>query len=105
MSSTAAFYAIQPFTPQNEVLYNLDEAAHLARLPRHFVVVCWKHGLISPQVDSTYGGLFFDCASIRSLQRIGYLHGECGVNLTGIKIILELMDEVERLRGEHTTSF
>jgi hypothetical protein len=99
MRSRVALYAIQPFTPHEGVLYNLDEAAHLARLPRHFVVVCWKHGLISPQVDSTYGGLFFDLASVRGLQRIGYLHGECGINLTGIKIILELMEKIERLRG------
>lgn len=91
-------YAIQPFAPNEETLYNLDEAAHLAGLPRQFVIVCWKHGLISPQVDAAYGGLFFDYAGVRALQRIGYLHGECGVNLTGIKIIMELMDEIERLK-------
>jgi DNA-binding transcriptional MerR regulator len=99
MNSLIAIHALQPFALDQEAVYTLDEAAHLSNLPRHFVVVCWKHGLIAPRVDSAYGGLFFDYAAIRMLQRIGYLHGDCGVNLTGIKIIIELMDEVERLRG------
>jgi DNA-binding transcriptional MerR regulator len=99
MSTTIAFHAIQPFTPHADVLYNLDEAAHLAGIPRHFLVVCCKHGLVSPHVDSTYGALLFDLDGIRALQRIGYLYCDCGVNLTGIKIIVELMDEMERLRG------
>jgi DNA-binding transcriptional MerR regulator len=101
MSSMMTMFAVQPFTPDEHAIYNLDEAAHLATLPRHFVLVCCKHGLVAPIVDSAYGGLFFDYPAIRTLQRIGYLRRDCGVNLPGIKIIVELMDEIERLRTAH----
>lgn len=101
MNSTVTLFAVQPFAPDEHTLYSLDEAAHLSTLPRHFVLVCCKHGLIAPIVDSAYGGFFFDTPAIRTLQRIGYLRRDCGVNLTGIKIIVELMDEIERLRAAH----
>jgi DNA-binding transcriptional MerR regulator len=93
------YYAVQTFTPAEEGFYNVDEAAHLAGIPRHFVAVCCKHGLVVPQIDSRYGGLLFDSDDIRTLQRIAYLHEERGVNLTGVQIILELMEEIERLKG------
>ncbi len=99
MTPALEYYAVQTFAPADEGFYSLDEAAHLAGLPRHFVAVCCKHGLATPKVDASYGGLFFNAHDIASLRRIAYLHGERGVNLTGIKIILELMDEIERLQG------
>lgn len=91
------FYALQPFAPDPHALLPLDAVAHLARLPRHFVLVCCKRGLVAPWVDPDYGGYFFDAAALRALQRIAYLHAECGVNMTGIRIILQLAREVERL--------
>ena len=92
-------HALQPFVPDPNALVPLDTAAHLASMPRHFVLVCCKRGFVMPSIDRDYGGYFFDSAAIRTLQRITYLHGECGINLTGIQIILQLMDEVRRLRG------
>lgn len=99
MQTSLEFCTIQPFTPVEDAFYGLDDAAHLAGLPRHFVIVCCKHGLVSPRVDAAYGGLYFSVPDIRLLRRIGYLHGECGINLVGIRIILDLTDEIERLRG------
>jgi hypothetical protein len=32
------------------------------------------------------------------LQRVDYLYRDCGINFTGIRIIVGLMEEVERLR-------
>ena len=68
-------------------------------MPRHVVLVCCKHGLVSPIIDPEYGGFFFDATSIRTLQQIQYLRSDCGINFAGIQIILELMNEVERLRA------
>ena len=93
-------YALQPFVPDPNAIVPLDTAAHLARMPRHFVLVCCKRGLVTPSIDPDYGGYFFDAAAVRTLQRITYLHGECGINLTGIRIILQLMDEVGRLHTD-----
>ena len=99
-----SFRTLQRFTLNPEVDYSIDDAAHLARVPRHLILVCCKHGLISPHIDPVDGRYLFDEAGIRTLQRIGYLHTDCGVNLTGIRIILGLMDEMERLKAEQAES-
>jgi DNA-binding transcriptional MerR regulator len=99
-------YALQRFAPDPSAVYPLDLAAHLAQMPRHAVLVCCKRGLISAVVDPVYGGYSFNVATIRTLQRIGYLRTDCGVNLAGIEIILQLLNEVEQLRGpEHVNNF
>jgi hypothetical protein len=92
-------YALQPFVPDPSAIVPLDTAAHLARVSRHFVLVCCKRGFVTPSIDPDYGGYFFDAAAVRTLQSITFLHGKCGINLTGIRIILQLMDEIGRLRG------
>ena len=91
-------YAVQRFAPAPDTIYPIDIAAHLARMPRDVILVCCKHGLISPRIDPEYGGFFFDAEAIRTLEQIEYLRSGCGVNFAGIQIILELMNEVERLQ-------
>jgi DNA-binding transcriptional MerR regulator len=91
--------AVQLFAPDPEALYSIDVAAHLARMPRHVVLVCCRRGLITPQLDPNYGGFYFDPDAIRMLQRIEYLRSACGVNFAGIQLILHLMTEVEQLRA------
>ncbi|HKB91166.1 MAG TPA: chaperone modulator CbpM [Opitutaceae bacterium] len=95
----AHVYALQPFTPNTKAVYPLDIAAHLARMPRHRVLMCYKRGLISPRIDPTYGGYSFDVSTIRTLQHIEYLCTHLGVNFSGIRIILDLMKELEQLRA------
>lgn len=101
MSTKTEFHvhALQPFVPAPNAIVPLDTAARLARMPRHFVLVCCKRGLVIPSIDPDYGGYFFDAAAIETLQQITYLHGERGINLAGVRIILQLMDEIGRLRG------
>jgi len=97
-TETISDTALQPFTPEANAFFPIDVAAHLAHMPRHRILVCCKRGIISPHIDPDYGRYSFDLATIRLLQRIEYLHTGCGVNFTGIQIILSLVDEVERIR-------
>ena len=92
------FHSLQQFRPDPEADYPIDVIAHLADVPRHLVLMACRHHLIVPQIDPVYGGLRFDATAIGTLRRISYLHDECEINFTGIRIILGLMDEVERLR-------
>lgn len=91
--------SLQPFTPDPETAYPIDTIAHLAHVPRHTVLLCCRHRLIEPQIDPIYGGYCFAAGTIQILKRVDYLHRECGINFSGIRIILGLMDEVERLRA------
>jgi hypothetical protein len=92
------FRAVQRFVPDPEAIHSIDSAARLAGVPRHWILVYCRHGLVTPMIDPAYGGFYFDADNIRSLERIHYLHADCEINFAGIRIILRLMDEVERLR-------
>ncbi|MDB6128339.1 MAG: MerR family transcriptional regulator [Verrucomicrobia bacterium] len=94
----ATHFFVQPYALEPEKLYPVDLAAHLARMPRHFLLVCCRRGLVAPHVGDAYGGLYFDDMDIRRLQRIQYLHKACGVNLAGIEIIMQLSGLVEEQR-------
>lgn len=94
-----ALHALQRFSPDPDSVYSIDMAAHLAGLPRHDVLVCCKQGLVSPRVDPEFGGFYFDEPTLRTLRQIAYLRVDCGINFAGIRIILGLMEEVERLQA------
>jgi hypothetical protein len=94
-----AVFSLQPFVPDPGTFYPLDTAAHLARMPRHVVLVCCRRGLVTPHIDPNFGALSFDLDGIRTLQRIEYLRTGRGANLAGIEIILRLMAELQELRA------
>jgi len=91
---------LQAYEPNPQIVYSIDAVQQLLHVPRRRIVVYYKHGLISPVVDPECGGYFFNDEAIRALRRIEYLHEKQGVNLTGIKIILDLMKELESLQDE-----
>ncbi|MGH7959381.1 MAG: chaperone modulator CbpM [Opitutaceae bacterium] len=92
-------FSLQRFTPEPDAIYPIDTIAHLAGVPRHTVLLCCRHHLISPHEDPEYGGYQFDVGTIQTLQRADYLYRECGINFNGVRIILGLMEEVERMRA------
>jgi DNA-binding transcriptional MerR regulator len=92
--------ALQVLEPDAYTVYTIEVAAQLARVPRRLIVLYYKHGLVSPVTDPARSGWYFDIEAIRVVRQIEYLRSVCGLNLTGIKLVFGLMDEVERLRSE-----
>jgi MerR family transcriptional regulator, heat shock protein HspR len=92
--------ALQVFEPGARTVYTIEMVAQLTQVPRRLIVLYYKNGLVSPVRDPASSGWFFDDDALRIVRRIEYLRSACGVNLAGIKLILELIDEVERLREE-----
>ena len=92
--------AIQLFEPDPDVVYTIEAAERLTHVPRRMIAVYCRYGFISPVGAPEFGGYYFSFEGIRTLRRIEYLRSVCGINLTGIKLIQQLMDEVERLRTE-----
>jgi DNA-binding transcriptional MerR regulator len=91
--------ALQPFEPEPHTVYTIETAAHFAQLSRRMVVVCCKHGLISPAAEPREHGYCFNGNAVRTLQRIQNLRTLDGMNLAGVRIILNLSDKVEELRS------
>lgn len=74
-------------------------SAQIAGVSRAVLVAYCESGVlpVSPaKLDQCAG----DDEMIRTIRRIEYLREHHGINLTGIRIIAELMREVERLREE-----
>lgn len=91
--------AVQRFEPETDVVYTIEAAGHIAHTPRRTILMYYKMGLISPVSDPVREGYYFDAEAVRTLRRIEFLRSDCGVNLAGIKMILRLLDEVERRSG------
>lgn len=92
--------ALQLFEPGVHTVYSIEVAAQLAQVPRRLIVLYYKHGLVSPVTDPAGNGWYFDDEAIRIVRRIEYLRSACGLNLAGIKLVMSLTEEVERLRAE-----
>jgi DNA-binding transcriptional MerR regulator len=91
---------LQLFEPDARAVYTLEAAASLTQIPRRLIAVYFKHGLVSPVMDPACSGWYFNDEAIRILRRIEYLRSACGLNMAGIKLIMDLAAEVERLREE-----
>ena len=92
--------ALQLFEPDARAVYTLDAVANLTQVRRRLIVVYCKHGLVSPVMDPECSGWYFNDEAIRILRRIEYLRTAYSLNLIGIKLIMDLLTEVERLREE-----
>jgi len=91
--------AIQLFEPPEDAIYTIDATAHLVGVPRRTILVYCKHQLLSPVINGRDGGYCFDRDGVRALRRIEALRAVCGDDLSGIKIILDLTKELERLHS------
>lgn len=92
--------ALQLYEPDSELLYSIETAAQLAHVSRRLIAVYCRHGLVAPVMDPESGGRVFNDQGIRRLRCIEQLRTACGINLTAIRIIVGLMEEVERLQQE-----
>jgi DNA-binding transcriptional MerR regulator len=91
--------AMQRFEPEPDVVYTIEDAGHIAHTTRRMILLYCKQGLVSPASDPAQDGYYFNAKGIRALRRIEFLRSDCGVNLAGIKVILRLLNEVERRNG------
>lgn len=91
---------IQVFDPQPGVLYSLDVAAHLTGVSRRTILIYCKSGLISPAEPLEKAPLQFNDAAIYRIRRIEQLRNTHGINLAGVKMIFDLLTDLEHLREE-----
>jgi hypothetical protein len=55
---------------------------------------------LTVSMDPECGGYYFNDEGIRTLRRIPYLNSELGINLAGVRMIFDLLNEIEHLRNE-----
>lgn len=94
----APSHEIELYEPPEAAIYTIEATAHLLDLPRRTIVVYCRHRLLSPIVGASDRSFFFDREGIRALRRIEALRTICGNDFAGIKLILDLTEELERLQ-------
>ena len=82
-----------------EQFYAISVAAELTGMHAQTLRTYDRMGLVTPQRTSG-GGRRYSARDIALLRRVQYLSQEEGVNLAGIKTIIELTGQIESLQAE-----
>ncbi|MGA7826668.1 MAG: MerR family transcriptional regulator [Geobacteraceae bacterium] len=93
-------FALELFQPRPNILYSLDAAAHLAGVPRRSILIYCRAGLVRAVLQPPYGVMAFTEETIRTVRRIEHVRTVHGLDLTLLKTMFDLLEEVERLRSE-----
>lgn len=75
-------------TPQT---YSLEILAEATGVSTQMIVQYQQSGMISDHLDDD---------TLRTLRRLEHLRENCEMNLKGLKLLTQLLDEVEQLRQE-----
>jgi DNA-binding transcriptional MerR regulator len=95
-----AHIRLRVYSPSEDVRYDLDTLARLADLHPALVSQYVKWGLLDPVGDAGEEGWWFDDRSLHLLRKIQRLRQELGVNLNGVGVVLELLQQIEELQRE-----
>jgi DNA-binding transcriptional MerR regulator len=92
--------ALEVFEPVPGSMYSIEQAAHLAGVPRRAIAVYSRYGLVEAALDPDQEGWYFNDVAIRTLREIEHLRNSVGMSLPAVKLVLDLRRELERLRRE-----
>ncbi len=79
------------YEPDSDATYSLEMVAEITGVSSQTILRYQEHGLLHTSR--------FDDDALHSLRRIEHLRQACEVNLEGLKLIVELMEELERLQA------
>jgi predicted site-specific integrase-resolvase len=99
-SPTPSVCTLEVYEPNPNVLYSLEATAHLARVPRRSVLIYCRAGLLRPVFQPPHGVMGFTEEAIYAIRRIEKLRAVHSMDVSCIKTMFDLLDEVERLRTE-----
>jgi len=92
--------ALQLYEPDASLHYSIETAAQLAHVSRRLIAVYCRHGLVAPVRDPESGGWYFNDEAIRRLRQLEQLRSACDLNVTALRMIAGLLEEVENLQRE-----
>lgn len=90
---------LELFDPRPDAVYSLEAICHLTGVPRRTVLIYCRNGLIAPCKPDGQP-LEFGEEAIYLVRRIETLRNVHGINLAGVRMVLGLVREVQKLREE-----
>jgi DNA-binding transcriptional MerR regulator len=97
-SVEAADLPVYPEEP--DACFSIEVIAELAGVSPRTVIHYQERGFIRPVSSDAGDAALFDAECLRQLRRIEHLRGTCELNDVGLKLVLDLLHEVECLREE-----
>lgn len=85
---------VERFRPEPGRLYDVDMTARLAGVPRRSVLVYCRWGFVHPATNPEDDGWYFDSNAISAIRWAEHLHVSRGVNLPGVRVIFQLVEEL-----------
>lgn len=82
---------------EEEVVLSLAELCHASRLSAERVIELANEGIVEP-IGRSPRNWQFRGISVRRIHRAQRLEEDLGVNTAGVALVLDLLDEIERLR-------
>lgn len=82
-----------------ESYYTLEFTAELTGISTQTILHYREEGLV-PCGQAAAEQTRFDDESLRALRRIEHVRSECEMNLSGLKMMMGLLQEIDRLRDE-----
>jgi DNA-binding transcriptional MerR regulator len=100
MDTEMAVIRLHIVSPSNQAPYTLEELARLGGVSPALVQRYLDEGLLTPVVGNVRTSWFFDDNTLFKLRRIQRLRRELGVNIAGVAVIHELLQQIEELKAE-----
>lgn len=88
------------YDEETDTRYSIEVIADLAGVNPQTVLHYQEQGFIRPAARDAGEAAWFDVESLRQLRRIAHLRATCEMNDAGLKLILDLLREIECLREE-----
>jgi DNA-binding transcriptional MerR regulator len=88
------------YDEETDTYYSIEVIADLAGVNPQTVLHYQEQGFILPAARDAGDAALFDVECLRQLRRIGHLRATCEMNDAGLKLILDLLHEIECLREE-----
>lgn len=99
-TKTVSGLTLELYQPNPNVRYSLDATAHISGVSRRSILIYCRAGLIQPQFQSPFGVMEFTEETIYLIRKLETFRKTHGLDLTSLKIIFDLIAEVNLLRTE-----
>jgi DNA-binding transcriptional MerR regulator len=86
------------YSEEPDECYSIEIIAELAGVSPRTVIDYQERGFILPVSRDAGDAALFDAECLRQLRRIEHLRATCELNDAGLKLMLDLLHEVECLR-------
>lgn len=88
------------FEPDTEARYTLEIIAEITGVSSQTILHYQEQGLLPPATTSESDERRFNDETLRTLRRIEHLRAQYELNEAALKFILQLVEELERLRAD-----